>query len=108
MAGGIKNKSWPLSPESCEDETSFLLCQRLVHPIAYLVPVLSVFQDLKGEKDLRSNCDMINLKEGDEFTSLGFLMAVAYSEGMLCPRKLSLFPILMYPPVIYMLLIVSY
>ena len=51
---------------------------------------------------------MINLKVGDEFTPLGFLMAVAYSEDMLCPRKLGLFPILMYPPVIYMLLIVSY
>ena len=102
MAGGIKNKSWPLSPESCEDETSFLLCKRLVHPIAYLVPVLSVFQDLKGGKDLRSSCDMTNFKVGDDFTPLGFPMVVAYSEGMLCPRKLSLFPILMYLPVMYL------
>ena len=54
------------------------------------------------EKSLRSSCDMINLKVGDEFTPLGFLMAVAYSEGKLCPRKLSLFLILMYSPVIYM------
>ena len=45
---------------------------------------------------------MINFKMGDEFTSLGFLTAIAYSEGMFCPRKLSLFLILIYSPVIYM------
>jgi len=45
---------------------------------------------------------MINFEMGDEFTSLGFLTAIAYSEGTLCPRKLSLFLILIYSPVIYM------
>ena len=61
---------------------SFLLCKRLVNPIAYLVSVLSAFQDLKGGKHLRFSCDMTNFKVGDEFTSFGFLMAVAYSDSM--------------------------
>ena len=43
---------------------------------------------------LRSSCDTINFNGGDEFRSLGSLAAIAYSEGMLCSRKLSLFLIL--------------
>ena len=53
-------------------------------------------------KHLRPSCGMINFEIGDEFTSLGFLTEIAYSEGMLCLRKFSLFLILIYSPVIYM------
>ena len=53
-------------------------------------------------KHLRPSCDMINFEMGDEFTSLGFLTVIAYSEGILCLSKFSLFLILIYSPVIYM------
>ena len=68
---------------------SCYVTKRFVNPIAYSVSLLSRQFFTSVPVATRTN-----FNEGDEFRSLGFLAAIAYSEGMLCSRKLSLFLIL--------------